>query len=46
MRIKEKNTLKNFAEKNIEKSADSICFFLLHQPKAPKGLSKFSKKNN
>lgn len=40
-----KNTLKKLTEKNIEKSADSICFFLLHQPKVPANLNKFAKKN-
>ena len=39
-----KNTLKKLTEKNIEKSADSICFFLLHQPKAPAKLKEFAKR--
>ncbi|MBQ4069644.1 MAG: cyclic lactone autoinducer peptide [Lachnospiraceae bacterium] len=40
----EKNILKKITEKSIEKSADSICFFLLHQPKAPTKLSEYAKK--
>ena len=35
--------VKKLAEKNIEKSANSLCFFFFHEPKAPANLKKFSK---
>lgn len=36
-------TLKKATEKSLEQSANSICRFLFHQPKAPASLKKFSK---
>ena len=42
MRNLGQETLKKLTEKSIEKSADSICFFLLRQPKAPAKLKEFA----
>lgn len=36
-------TVKKVAEKNMENSANSLCQFFFHQPKAPRDLKKFSK---
>lgn len=37
------NTMKKVTEKNLEKSANTMCKFFFHQPKAPASLKKFSK---
>lgn len=34
---------KKVLTRNLEKEADSYCFILFHQPKAPEKLKKFSK---
>lgn len=36
-------SIKKVTEKNIERSANSLCFFFYHEPKAPANLKKFSK---
>lgn len=36
-------TMKKITERNLENSANSLCRFIFHQPKAPVGLEKFSK---
>lgn len=34
---------KKVLTRNLEKEADSYCFIIFHQPKAPEKLKKFSK---
>ncbi len=35
--------MKKAVEKKLEQSANTMCWFLFHQPKAPVSLKKFSK---
>lgn len=35
--------MKKVTEKNMENSANSMCYYFFHQPKAPASLKKFSK---
>ncbi len=34
---------KKILTKNLEKEADSFCYYFFHQPKAPEKLKKFSR---
>lgn len=36
-------SIKKVTEKNLERSSNSFCNFIYHQPKAPANLKKFSK---
>ena len=38
--------IKNIVDKTLEKSANSTSCIVLHQPKAPVALSRFSKIKN